>query len=276
MTRRRSPGQELASILVLLVAVICFARPILAQTATPDPRAAKPERPTVATHAYTVTPGIVELESGVQFQYPTPASSVFGFGTLVKVGLTNSLQFDVTPGWVRVGTDGVDHSGVSDLVVGLKWHVADSVPVLSAFGLQSTIKLRTGSADFGTGTGTTDVNVLAISSRTIGPVSLDINAGYTHRSGEGRLAPTNSGLWTFSFGFPIKGPVSWDAEVFGSPRTGGPTGAPAIVAFLTGPTLTVNKGLVLDVGGIFNVTGYGGNAVHAGATWNAGRMWTPK
>ena len=267
---------RVAPVIVPLILALGFARASWAQTATPDPRTVKPERPTVATHAYTVAPGIVELESGIQFQHPTPESSVFAFGTLFKIGLASALQLDVTPGWVDVDASGVNHSGVADLVAGLKWHVADSLPVLNNLAVQSTVKFRTGSADLGTGSGTTDVNVLVISSRTLGPVSLDLNAGYTHRSGDGRLAPKNSGLWTVSFGFPIKGPVSWVAEIFGSPGTGGESGTAPIVAFLSGPTLTLNKMLVLDVGGIFDVTGYGGNAVYAGATWNVGRLWTPK
>jgi hypothetical protein len=143
-------------------------------------------------------------------------------------------------------------------------------------GLQSTLKFPTGSADRGTGTGTTDVNVLLISSRTLGAVSLDINAGYTRRSGDGTRAPKNAGLWALSFGFPIKGSLNGVAELFRNPATSGPSGSPAVVALLAGPTFTVNDRVVVDLGGIFDVTGFGGNAFYSGVTWNVGRMWTPR
>jgi hypothetical protein len=99
MAPRRRPNRRFVAALVLVAAVQCLSDPALAQDPTPpDARAAKPERPTVATHAYTVAPGIVELESGIQFQHPDPASSQFGWATLFKIGLADALQLDVTPG----------------------------------------------------------------------------------------------------------------------------------------------------------------------------------
>jgi glucose-1-phosphate thymidylyltransferase len=59
--RYRSTG------LVLLIS-LAAGRILSAQTA-PDPRAVQPERPTVATHAGTVAPGWVELETGVEFDH---------------------------------------------------------------------------------------------------------------------------------------------------------------------------------------------------------------
>ncbi len=49
-------------------AVLARLAPAAASAQAParDPHAVQPERPTVATHAYTVAPGWVEIEAGVE------------------------------------------------------------------------------------------------------------------------------------------------------------------------------------------------------------------
>jgi hypothetical protein len=256
---------------VLVVGLAWLAVPVTAQEAA-DPREPKPERPTVATHAYAVAAGIVELETGIQWQRPTPDSAQLAGPTLFKVGLGRRVQLDIAPGWVWLGPNGARQGGFSDAVVGIKWQVADGLPILADLAIQPTLKLPTGSLERATGTGTTDLNVLLISSRSIGPVSIDINVGYTRRSGDGSNAPTGATMWTVSTGFPVVGGLAWAAEIFGYPGTSGPAGSGPIVAFLTGPTFAAKRSLVLDGGLILSVTGFGGTAVYVGATWNIGRL----
>jgi hypothetical protein len=253
------------------LALVWVSAPALAQEAS-DPREAKPERPTVATHAYAVAPGIIELETGVQWQRPEPGSGQLTGPILFKIGLGKRVQLDLAPGWSWLGPDGARQGGISDMVIGLKWQVAESLPVLADLAVQPALKLPTGSLERGTGTGTTDFSVLLISSRTLGPVSLDLNVGYTRRSGDGSDAPTDSTLWTASAGFPLKGGLAWGAEVFGFPGTAGPAGSRPVVAFLTGPTLKVQRSVVLDAGLILDISGFGGTAAYAGATWNIGHL----
>lgn len=237
-----------------------------------DPREANPERPTVATHAYAVAPGIVELETGVQWQSLGPASAQLTGPVLVKVGLTRRLQLDIAPGWAWLGPNGARRGGIADTALGIKWQVAAGVPILADIAVESLLKLPTGNHALGTGTGTTDLNVVFISSRQIGQVEVDVNFGYTRRSGDGTLAPTTATLWTVSTGFPIAGPLSWTAELFGYPGTRGPAGSRPIVAILTGPTFQPQRSVVLDAGLILNVRGFGATAVYAGLTWNMGRL----
>lgn len=261
-------------VMLLLSVVAASAR---AQgTAPKDPREAQPERPTVATHAYTVAPGIVELETGVQQQHPSPSSNSVGVPMLFKIGLTSRLQLDIAPGWLRGSDASGAQAGLTDLVLGVKWRLVDHSSVLGAFSLQPTLSLATGSSDKGTGSGTTGVTVLAISSRNIGIVALDLNAGYTHRGGDGTIVPNDATLWTVSTGWPMYGQLGWVAELFGYPRTTGPSGEPGIVAFLTGPTFAAHKNVVLDAGVILDITGYGGTAIYAGVTWNMGHAWRPR
>ena len=268
---REIPRPSAASILAVVAWLVLGAVSVRAQPAK-DPREAQPERPTVATHAYAVAPGIVELETGVQWQSLGPASAQLTGPVLVKVGLARRLQLDIAPGWAWLGPDGARHGGSADTAVGLKWQVAVGLPLLADVAVQSTVKLPTGDVGRGTGTGTTDLNLVFISSRQLGKVEVDVNFGYTRRSGDGTLAPTTATLWTVSTGFLVTGPLSWAAELFGYPGTRGPAGSRPIVAILTGPTFQPQRSVVLDAGLILNVERFGATAVYAGLTWNIGRL----
>ncbi|MDQ2890681.1 MAG: transporter [Gemmatimonadota bacterium] len=237
-----------------------------------DPRAAQPERPTVATHAYTVAPGYVEIEAGVQEARPQGASQ-FVAPVVAKLGITPRLQLELQGGYENYGVPGhagSANTGVTDLAVALKQRVLRAAPVLHDFSIQAALKFPSGAR--GVGTGTTDLSLVLISSRPIGAAELDLNAGYTHRSGDGTSIPTSATLLTASFGTPIHGPVSGVAELFTFPRTGGPAGAPTVVGFIIGPTLQLMPSLVLDAGAILNVAHMGANAAYLGVTYNAGRI----
>ncbi len=240
-----------------------------AKSESVDPRAVQPERPTVATHAYTVAPGYAEIEAGAQVARPGKSEAV-GVPILLKIGLTPSLQFDLAGGYARNVTGGVVTSGQSDLAVALKQTVIRAAPVIQDFAVQATVKFPSGAS--GLTTKTTDLSLLLISSRMIGAAELDLNAGYTRRSGDGSVAPVNSTLVTASLGFPVFGAVAAVAEMFAYPATSGPSGTGTAVGSVLGFTLQPRKWLVLDAGFMPNIRNMGANAVFAGLTYNAGRI----
>ena len=112
-----------------------------------------------------------------------------------------------------------------------------------------------------------------VSIHDLGPVAMDINVGYTRRTGDGTNAPTASVLWTVSFGGAIAGSLGWTGECFGYPRTTREIGAqPSIVALLGGPTYLIKKWLAIDAGVILPLTGPQPHALYAGGVYNVGRM----
>lgn len=241
-------------------------------TASPDstnPHAAQPERPTVATHAYTVSPGYVEIETGAQDARPSNVTQ-FVAPIVVKIGVVQRLQLEIQGGYSHISGFGTTVSGVTDLAFALKQRVLDGAPILHDFSVQGTIKFPTGSANVTTRT--TDASILLISSRPVGAAELDLNIGYTRRSGDGALAPINATLLTASFGTPIDGPLSGIAELFSFPATSGPAGANTSVGFLFGPTYQVRPWLVLDAGAILNIRNMVANSIYAGLTYNVGRI----
>jgi hypothetical protein len=246
--------------------VLALGAPAAAQQ---DPRVVQPERPTVATHAYTVAPGYLEIEAGVQEARPG-GTTQFVAPFVAKFGIAAWIQLEVQGGYLRNAASDATMAGVADLAVALKERVLVGAPLVHDFSVQESVKFATGARDIGTGT--TDLSLLLISSRPIGAAQLDLNAGYTHRSGNGATVPTSATLLTASLGAPIRGRLGGVAELFGYPGTGGPTGTPPAIGFLFGPTLQVKPWLVLDAGAILNVRSLGANALYAGVTYNAGRI----
>ena len=267
MTQKRSWASVLA-----LAAVL--SAPALARAQAPiDPREAQPERPTVATHAYPVARGFLELEAGYM-QQPRPGTArLMTTPILFKVGIAPRMQLDVSPGWLQVSDQGVRKGGIGDLGLALKWQLTENAPIIGSFAIQPSVTLATGSVENGTSAGRAAVGILLISSYQFGRVALDLNAAYTHRGGDGTIAPKDATAWTISTWTLVYERLGWCAELFGFPGTHGPAGDETSVGFLFGPTFDVDKSLVIDAGIVFDVKGLGGNQVYAGATWNIGRIF---
>ncbi len=248
-------------------ALIAVTGTLRAQDAT-DPHAVQPERPTVATHAGTVAPGWLEIEAGVEHDRFDPSVSTAFTPTVLKFGLASHAQLGVFGSLVHDPAT----TGLGDVGVDVKWRLLDDAPLFGDFAVLPAVKFPTGDASKGTGTGTTDASFLLISSHSLGPVSMDINAGYTRRSGDGSGVPKNASLWTVSFGGPAAGQLGWTAECYGYPGTGGPAGQAPIVAVLAGPTFLFRKWLAIDAGLIVPLAGPQPHALYAGAVYNVGRM----
>ena len=239
---------------------------LLAQEAS-DPRAVQPERPTVATHAWTVAPGFLELETGGEWDANRDHTHAFSTPSELKIGLAPHTQVAVQTSPIRPPGQSV---GVGDVAVVLKHRWAERLPVIGGFAVLTGLKLPTGDASHGTTT--TDVSLLLISSHRWGDASLDVNVGVTHRSGDGTRAPQWASVWTVSGAVPISGSLGWTAEIFGYPETRGPAGASATAAILTGPTMDLGSRAVLDCGGIIHLRGSQPDALYAGLVWNLGHL----
>jgi hypothetical protein len=249
-----------------LLASLLLPHAARAQTAS-DPRAAQPERPTVATHAWTVTPRYAELETGIEWDRNVDASYGFSTPSVLKVGVGRRAQFDA---FGAVNSASGVALGVGDAGVALKYRLADDVPLLGAFAVQPGIKFPLGRGEHGSQT--VDTSVVLISSHRVGAVSLDLNGGYTRRSGDGSGAPRNATVWTVSTGGPVAGALGFAAEVFGFHGTAGPAGGPASIAMLVGPVVTVRPWAVVDVGAIVRLHGAQPHAIYAGLVYNFGKF----
>ena len=260
---------------MLLVGLFICAEPAQPQdvrrdSAARDPHAVQPERPTVATHAGTVAPGWIELEEGAEWDKLADGTRAFIAPTNLKVGLAPRAQLNLLVNLIHANAVRGGALALGDFTVGVKYRIVEDDRWLGDFAILPAVKLPTAIEGSGAGTGTTDFSLLLISSRQIGPVVVDLNAGQTRRSGDGTQAPKTAGIWTASFGFPVTGSLGWVAEFFGYPRTSGPEGSKAIAAFLTGPTFLVREWIGLDAGIISRITGPQPRAAYVGFVWNFG------
>ncbi|MBI3792637.1 MAG: hypothetical protein HY275_17410 [Gemmatimonadetes bacterium] len=230
------------------------------------PRSVQPERPSVATHAGTVAPGYWELETGLEHDRIADGTRALQVGTVLKFGLAKPLQLSLNlPSSSATGVP----FGAGDVSIGLKWRLLEDHPLWQDIAVLPTVKFASGDIR---GTGTTDVSLLLINSRTFGPIGVDINVGATWRSGDGTQAPVTATLWTVAAGIPITESLGWALETYGLPGTSGPAGGAPIVAVLTGPTFVVRPELAIDGGVIIPVTGAQPRAFYVGLVANFGRF----
>jgi hypothetical protein len=228
-----------------------------------------PERPTVATHAFTVEPGYLEIETGGERDHVGPRSNGLEFPTVFKIGLARRAQLGISVPIMKAPSAS---AGSGDISLGVKYRIADKARFLGAFALLPSVKVPSGSEALSRGTNTTDYSILAISSHKRGDFAMDLNVGYTRRTGRGS-APANATLWTASFGGPLVRNLGWVAEAFGYPGTSGPFGQAPTVAMLTGPTLSAMESLALDAGVINPLHGPQPHAHYAGLVYNVARIF---
>jgi len=250
--------------LVSLLLVLDGCAAALSSGSAPDPRAVQPERPSVATHAGTVAPGYVEIETGVETDRNADNTHAVLIPTVVKVGVAPRAQLSIFAPVLR--TTGVP-LGAGDAGVGVKWRFTDGGPL----GRLAILPSFTWSTGGDRGTGSNAAGLLLIDSRSIGPVSLDLNVGLT-RHGDGANVARTTTVWTASSGIPVAGALGWQLECFGYPGTHGAGGNAPIVAMLTGPTLGAWRSLAFDTGVILPLTGPQPKAWYAGAVANLGSL----
>ncbi|HTH65830.1 MAG TPA: hypothetical protein VL563_14175 [Gemmatimonadales bacterium] len=241
--------------LLVSVTLLTPGWPAVAQS----PRAANPERPTVATHAYAVAPGYVEVEQGISARGSTSLSAVTSWDVNVKIGIAPHIQLGIFgPAYLRTGAG----HGIGDWGAALKMRTDLSAAV--AVAVVPTLTVPTGNEHSGLGAGRA-LGQLPMVLSVNGPagVHADLNAGPL---GIGAGRP--QWLTTASFSRPL-GALGVAAELFRiSAGAAGPRQAGLLGALLVTPV----QWLVIDVGGTIGLGSGSADAVFLGATTNFGRL----
>lgn len=257
---------------VFAIPVITSAQQTDSDSSAKDPHEVQPERPTVATHAGTVAPGWVEIEVGGERDHYSNGDNTLSFPTNVKIGVFPRGQVNVIASGLVGTISNPSAHGIGDITLGLKYRILEAATIVNDFAILPSLKFPSASVARGLGSGTTDVSLLLISSRFVGPAGVDINLGVTQHFGGDANTPKISTLWTASAGFPVTRRLGWIAEVYGFPGTAGPDGAKEIVAILAGPTWQPVKWFATDAGIIEPVKGPQPRAFYAGLVWNVGKI----
>ena len=241
--------------LSVFAGLICCTAPLCAQSA----REANPERPTVATHAYTVAPGYAELEQGARAFGVDRFSEATAWEFNLKIGVMRSVQLGLFgPGYMRTSA-GV---GVGDLGVSLKF--SHAISSRTAVALVPAVTFPTGDKTRGLGAGRALSSAIGVVSADL-PASLhfDFNAGPV---GIGAGKPQ----WFTSVGLARGGTIGVATELYDF--TSGAAGARQR-GFLAALMVTFTEWAVLDGGGVAGLTPGTPDQLFVGLTTNLGRIF---
>ncbi len=230
------------------------------QAAAQSPRTANPERPTVATHAYAMAPGYLELEQGVRVQGTGKFSGQTSWEFNLKIGVERRLQlalFGTGFAHTRAG------NGVGDLGAAVK--LRSALSPTAAIALVPAVTVPTGSESRGLGAGRVLGSLVCVLSAELGDgFHADLNAGPV---GVGAGRPQWFGTASFSKGLERWG-LTW--ELFGYGRGG--AGA-AQGGLLGAVTLRLAKWAVVDGGGVRGLGPESPDQLFLGLTTNMGRIF---
>jgi hypothetical protein len=242
----------------LLVFVACVGA--AASGVAQSPRAANPERPTVATHAYAVAPGCIEIEQGISARGASNLSQATSWDVNVKIGVAPHIQLGIFgPGFARTSAG----HGIGDwgLALKLRTDVSDRV----ALAAVPAMTLPTGKERLGLGAGRVLGQLpLVLSLNGPAAVHADFNVGPL---GIGAGRP--QWLTTASFGRSLGGPLGVTAELFRiSAGAAGPRQAGLLGALLVTPV----QWFVIDAGGTLGLGSGSPDVIFLGLTTNLGRL----
>jgi hypothetical protein len=227
----------------------------------PSPRAANPERPTVATHAYTVAPGYAELEQGARAYGLDGLGEGTSWDLNLKIGVLPGVQIAFFgAGYVRTAAG----AGVGD--VGLSLKVSRAMSPQAAIAIVPAMTVPSGDARRGLGAGRALGSLVAVLSTDLPQgVHFDANAGPV---GIGAGRPQ----WFTSVGLAHSGvgPVGVAFELFDF--TGGAAG-PRQRGLLAALMVTLVDWVVVDGGAVRGFFDRTPDQVFLGVTTNVGRIF---
>lgn len=224
-----------------------------------DPTRARPERPTVATHAVAVATGYLEFETGIA-SLRQPSGRDQSTVLTTKLGVAHHAQLTVTTTLTRPAGGAL---AADPLFAGVKWQLGDLREGRPLLAILPGVTFANGPRSEGRDAA---LSLMGIVSHTIGPVAVDLNASATRLNGVHGRQPY---LWAASFGGSVTGPIGWGAELFGSASETSTT--PTRLLGFVGYTL--NPRTVFDAGFTLATAGAQGVELFAGVTWNAGRVF---
>jgi hypothetical protein len=161
------------------------------------------------------------VEAEVAASYESASDGDSGeLAVTVNVGLRANLEANVT-GTLAVAdpADGGARGGIGDTVLAVKYRFLDETPPSPwpALLARVTLGVPTGDEARGLGTGDASVGLLLAASRTLGPVTLTGNVGYTITTGE---VDADAVLFGASIEWAVGGPWRLVGEIVGEVGVG--------------------------------------------------------
>jgi hypothetical protein len=214
--------------------------------------ASVPSRPTVANATDTTQCGVVELEYGLERQWPGGGANRDDLSGGLRFGLTPKLDFHWSSSeFVHLMNGGGDRTGYGDNWLGLKYRFLGQTRHRPALGVFYDAKVPSASVALGLGSGKVDHAISFLASKDVRKVHFDFNVielvagrsaatGFDHNTGFALAA------WV-----PVTKRLTGVVEPYGynSLNPGNPAFASAMVGFnyKVQPRVYVDGGLDLGV-----------------------------
>jgi hypothetical protein len=135
-----------------------------------------PSRPTVTTATDTTQCGVVEIEYGLERQWPGGGANRDDLSGGLRFGLTPKLDFHWSSGdFVHLMNGDGDRTGYGDNWLGLRYRVLEQTKHRPSLGLAYQAKVPSAAVNKGLGSGQVDHAPSFLVSKDIHPVHLDFN-----------------------------------------------------------------------------------------------------
>jgi hypothetical protein len=135
-----------------------------------------PCRPTIACTADFVPPGTFEVEAGYLYKRAATGDTQRSSPLLLKLTLATWLQAQVGTNGYTVAQGEMPARFLDDVIVGLKFHLADQTATRPSLALSGAVSLPTFTGQEGYSR-TYDAFFLAYGSKDVGPIHGDLNVG---------------------------------------------------------------------------------------------------
>jgi hypothetical protein len=137
-------------------------------------------RPLTTEDTETLAPGHVELEISLDYLRASGTDLYLLPVGALNVGILPRLEGAVSAALVVSDAPGAStNAGPSDTIVRLKYRGIDETSSMPALMIAVAARLPTGDAARGLGSEEVDVQMLGVAAKTLGPLTLFLNAGYT-------------------------------------------------------------------------------------------------
>jgi hypothetical protein len=238
-----------------------------------DSIAANPNRPTVYNPAQVTQYGVLELEYGLDRQWPQEGVRQTSSGGLLKFGLLCDIELRWNTTSFLSQTDATDtHSSFGDNWLGTEIRFHRQTTRLPTMAFSYAFKIPSASAENGLGTGRVDHSFTFGASESVAHFNFDFNfTEFLVRQPTASSFDTNQQL-ALAFSHAIHGKLQLAGEFYGDTQLN--TTTPGFASSLWALTYTVVPRLVIDGGFEVGLT-TGGPHRHAflGLTYSIANLY---
>jgi hypothetical protein len=235
---------------------------------------AVPSRPTVSNATDTTHCGVVELEYGLQRQWPGAGANRDDLTGGLRMGLTRKLDFHYASStFLHLMNGDGDRTGFGDTFLSLKYRFLEQGTHRPALGLYYSTKVPTASVVEGLGSGEFDHALSLLASKDLHPVHFDFNFTPFFAGRPGRPGFDHNCGFALAAWAPLLPRLNVAVEGYGASSLN--VDSPAFGSTTLAFSYALRPRVVLDTGLDVGVTaGAPRKRVFAGVTYAAGNVYS--